>query len=107
LNFIKVGIVSTTISAVFGTVLGWMFILERSVTYKTRQNQVRTIKPGDPRFHIDDGFVTAPRAGFEISEKCPAAYQKILMECWSNGWIMPVAYMTERELLFIGLTKDE
>jgi len=84
-----------------------MFISEPSVTFKIKQSQLRTIKPGDPRFHINDGFVTTPRAGFEISKKCPEEYRRILTECWRNGWLMPVAHMTERELLFMGLTKDE
>jgi hypothetical protein len=70
------------------------------------KSQLRSIKPNDPRFLINDGMVTAPRAGFEINEKCPTAYQKILLECWGNGWIMPVAYMTERELIFMGLSND-
>jgi len=73
---------------------------------KVHKSKLRTIKPNDPRFLINDGVVTAPRAGFEINEKCPAGYQKILMECWGNGWIIPVAYMTERELLFMGLSND-
>lgn len=76
------------------------------MTFKTRQSQLRTIKPGDPRFHIDDGFVTASRAGFEISERCPLEYRDILVDCLRKGWLIPVAHMTERELLFMGLTKD-
>ena len=74
--------------------------------FKNQTNIIRTVKPGDPHFHIQDKFVTAPRAGFEISERCPAEYQKILYECWGNGWIKPVAYITEREMLFAGLTND-
>ena len=76
------------------------------MTFTTHQSQIRTIKRDDPRFRIVNKFVTAPRAGFEISEKCPAEYQKILYECWGNGWIQPVAYMTERELLISGLSND-
>ncbi len=59
----------------------------------------------DPRFHIRDKFVTTPRAGFEINEKCPREYKLIIAECINNGWIKPVAHVTERELLFIGLTE--
>ena len=73
------------------------------MSIKAHKSQIRTIKPNDRRFLIDDGLITSPRAGFEINEKCPAAYQKILMECWGNGWIIPVAYMTEREMIFMGL----
>jgi len=76
------------------------------MTFTTHHSQIRTIKQDDARFRIVDKFVTAPRAGFEISEKCPSEYQKILYECWGNGWIKPVAYMTERELLISGLSND-
>lgn len=76
------------------------------MTYTIRQTQLRTIRSDDSRFHIVDGMVISPRAGFEISERCPAEYQKFLMECWGNGWIKPVAYVTERELIFMGLSND-
>ena len=76
------------------------------MTFTTYRSQIRTIRQDNPCFRIVDKFVTAPRAGFEISEKCPAEYQKILYECWENGWLKPVAYMTERELIFMGLTND-
>jgi hypothetical protein len=74
--------------------------------FTTHQNQIRTIKQSDPRFQIVDKFVTAPRAAFEISEKCPREYILILSECVNRGWIQPVAYMTERELLISGLSND-
>lgn len=48
----------------------------------------------------------ATRAGFEISDRCPAEYKIVLQECINNGWLKPVAYMTERELLFSGLSND-
>jgi len=76
------------------------------MTFTTYRSQIRTIRQDNPCFRIVDKFVTAPRAGFEISEKCPAEYQKILYECWGNEWIKPVAYMTERELLISGLCND-
>jgi hypothetical protein len=47
----------------------------------------------------------APRAGFEISQGCPKEYKMIINECIRNGWLTPVANVTERELIFMGLTK--
>jgi hypothetical protein len=67
------------------------------------QCQIKIIRQDDPRFDISDGFVTSPRAGFEISYGCPVEYKMVLQECINNGWLKPVAYMTERELLFSGL----
>jgi hypothetical protein len=70
-----------------------------------RQSQIRTIKPGDPNFVINDGIVQAHRAGFEISQRCPENYKDLILECMRHGWIKPVAHVTERELIFMGLTK--
>jgi len=70
---------------------------------KTHCSQLRTIKQDDPRFRIIDGFVTAPRAGFEISEQCPGHYKMMITQAIEYGWLKPVAHMTEREMIFMGL----
>ena len=72
----------------------------------TRSSQIRTMKQDDPRFRIVDKFTTCGRAGFEISKQCPREYGLILSECIDRGWIKPVAYMTEREMVFMGLSND-
>lgn len=73
---------------------------------KTHVSKVRTISRDDPRFLIKDKFTITPRAGFEISRSCPNDYRSILMQAVQAGWIKPVANVTERELLFIGLTDE-
>ena len=73
---------------------------------KSHKSQIRTIRQDDPRFQIQDVFTIATRAGFEISNRCPVEYKMILQECINKGWLKPVAYMTERELLFSGLSND-
>jgi hypothetical protein len=47
-----------------------------------------------------------PRAGFEISNNCPAEYKSIFITAINAGWLKPVANLTERELIFMGLTND-
>jgi hypothetical protein len=54
---------------------------------------------------IQDGFVRAPRAGFHILPECPQEYKQIIAQCIDNGWLKPVAHVTERELIFMGLSK--
>ena len=76
------------------------------MAFKTHQSRIRTIKQGDPRFNIVDKFVTAPRAAFEISQRCPDNYHDLLQECINNGWIKLVAHVHERELLFMGLSQE-
>jgi hypothetical protein len=62
-----------------------------------------TIKRGDPNFIIQGTFTVANRAGFEIGANCPAQYKSIIVECYNRGWLNPVANVTEREMIFMGL----
>ena len=75
------------------------------MTYTIHKSQVHTVRQQDTNFMIQDGLTITARAGFEISNKCPSAYKLIIAECINNGWIKPVAHVTERELIFMGLTK--
>ena len=51
---------------------------------KIRQTKIRTVKQGDPQWMLYDGVVTAPRAGFEISQRCPDNYKLLILECIEN-----------------------
>jgi hypothetical protein len=64
----------------------------------TRTSNIRTIRQGDAKFMLTDGFVMCPRAGFEINEKCPREYKLIIAECINKGWIKPVAHVYGKEL---------
>lgn len=72
---------------------------------KAHQSQIRTLKQDDPRFLIVDKFVMTPRAGFEVNQQCPREYKEIIAQCINNGWLKPVAHVTERELIFMGLSE--
>jgi hypothetical protein len=75
------------------------------MSYTIHRSQIHTIRQEDPNFTIQDGITIAPRAGFEISNDCPRQYKLMIMEAIKNGWLQPVARVTERELIFAGLTK--
>ena len=64
----------------------------------TRTRNIQTIRQGDDKFMLQDGLMTCPRAGFEISEKCPTNYAKVLAECIKYGWLKPVAHVYGKEL---------
>jgi len=55
---------------------------------------------------ITDGLIVTNRAGFEIKTTCPASYRTVIMECIDNGWLQPVAHMTEREMMISGLINE-
>jgi len=71
--------------------------------FTTIENPVRALKPGDPEFTISNGIVVTPRAGFQVNSQCPKEYMSILAECFNNEWVIPVAYVTEKEYLWMNL----
>jgi hypothetical protein len=76
------------------------------MTFDLYKSQIRTLKQSDPKFVIYDGLMQAPRAGFEINQSCPKEYTMIIDECIRNGWLKPVAHITEREYILMGLNSD-
>jgi hypothetical protein len=70
------------------------------VTYSFPTKIIKTIRKDDPDFNIDNGLVIAPRAGFEISNKCPSQYKLMITEAIKNGWLQPVAYMKDSEYMW-------
>jgi hypothetical protein len=72
----------------------------------THQSSIHTIRPGDKNFNINDKFVTAQRAGFEITGSCPGNYATVIVECINRGWLKPVAHVHERDLIFMGLSQE-
>lgn len=67
---------------------------------KIRQSKLRTLKPNEPGFLLTDGLILAPRAGFEISNRCPKEYKMILQECLQYGWIKPIATVYDHEIFW-------
>lgn len=61
-------------------------------------SQIQTVKQGDPQWLLKDGVVVAPRAGFEISQRCPDNYASLIQECINYGWLKPVAYVYGKTL---------
>jgi len=70
------------------------------------KSHIRCIRKEDPNFMIPNGIMLSPRAGFELHMEIPKEYRMVIVECIRNGWLKPVAYMTEKELMLSGLIKD-
>ena len=59
---------------------------------------VKTLRPGDTDFTFSpDGIQMVSRAGFEISNNCPAEYKSIFVTAINAGWLKPVAHMRGTE----------
>lgn len=70
-------------------------------------SRIRCIRKEDPNFMIPNGIMLSPRAGFELNINMPKEYKMIIQECLSNGWLKPIAYMTEKEYMVSGLLKSK
>ena len=68
--------------------------------------QIKTLKSSDKDFTFSpDGVTLVSRAAIEISQRCPENYQDLIQECIRHGWVRPVAYMKESELMWEALEK--
>ena len=72
-------------------------LVQYQMNIKLAKNDVKAIRPGDKLWHINSGLVVTPRAGFEISDRCPQEYKAVLVTCMQNGWLKPVAYLRGSE----------
>lgn len=78
------------------------------MSYFIREPKVKihTLKKGDPGFQIQGDFMVSDRASIEIDPRCPSNYATLVAQLYEQGWIKPVAHVTEQELIFIGLKQE-
>ena len=62
-------------------------------------NGVIEIKPTDRGFKFMSGMVEFPRAAIAVEENCPHDVRLNLQLWVSNGWITPIAYISEKEYI--------
>jgi len=75
------------------------------MTYTIHKTQVHAIREDDKNFRIQDGFVSYPRAMIHVLPECPQDVREMINWASSSGYLKCVAHVTERELIFMGLTK--
>lgn len=75
-----------------------MFISDES-------SPIHTIKPGDRDWLIQGKLTMTGRASIQIDQRCPDYYAKIILDAYNRGWVKPVAHVTEKEKVLIGLSR--
>jgi hypothetical protein len=76
-----------------------------SMTFTLHKSQVHTIREGEKNFTIQDGFVSYPRAMIHVLPGAPTNVAQTLNWAIAQGYVKAVAHVTERELIFMGLSK--
>jgi len=74
--------------------------------FSPQVSRVKTIRQGEADFMLQDGIVSCPRAGFEISKSCPKEWRQILMQAIDFDWIKPVAHVMDSELMWDRLSEQ-
>lgn len=64
----------------------------------THEPNIKTIRPDDKEWLLNDGWMVSPRAGLEISDECPHEYKLMLYQAINKGWIRPIAYVYGKTL---------
>jgi len=76
------------------------------MTFDTKNSsKIYKIISKDPEFILSDKFSIAHRAAIEIDQHIPVDYEYVIYKCIEKGWIKPIAYISEQEKIFIGLTQ--
>ena len=69
--------------------------------YKTSLKSYRKLTPTDVDFRFrPDGIAVVSRAGIEISKNCPANIVKHIEWAVAMGYVKPVAFIPDRELIW-------
>jgi hypothetical protein len=68
--------------------------------FTTTDSCIRTVRKGDKMWFIADKLVITPRAGFELSNDMPTGYREVISQAISLGYIKPVAYVKDSELMW-------
>jgi hypothetical protein len=65
---------------------------------------IKEIDSGDPLFTINGGLVISRRAGIKIESSCPSNIVNMIARAYDQGWIKPVAYVTDEEYMVMKLS---
>lgn len=68
--------------------------------------KIKDIKPGDKMFKINNGFMAYDRASIYIDPKCPSHIANLIAQAYDAGYIKPVAHVTEKEYVLMGLADN-
>ena len=66
----------------------------------------KTISPDSKYFTVSNGPYLFNRSSIEITDACPDAIYKIIVDAYKNGWIRPLAHVTERDYFHIVLSNE-
>ena len=65
---------------------------------------IREIDSSNPLFTINGGLVISRRAGIKIDSSCPSNIVNMIACAYDQGWIKPVAYVTDEGYMVMKLS---
>lgn len=61
---------------------------------------VKKLQFSDDDFCFNEDNTEYYRAAIELDKEIPVQFKRIVIECFEKGWIKPVAYIREQELIW-------
>ena len=49
---------------------------------------------------MEENYLLYPRASFEISNRCPDNYKRVIEECIECGWLKSIAHVRDSKLFW-------
>lgn len=71
----------------------------------SKSRDIKTIRQGDPDFHLSDGIVLYPRAMIHITPDCPTRWREYIELAMAEGYIKCVAHVQGKELTWEQLSR--
>ena len=68
--------------------------------FKEHHSAYVKLEPKDIGFIVNDGLTVYNRAALEISCDCPSGIKYDILAAVNKGWLKPIAYVHESELMF-------
>lgn len=70
-----------------------------------KKYDIKTVRQGDPNFHLSDGIVLYPRAMLQVEAQCPANVRSMIEWALSQGYIKCVAHVQGKEITWQNLVE--
>lgn len=68
------------------------------MTFTEHKSNIKTIRQGDPKFMLQDGFALYPRAMVHVTPDCPSNVREMINWAISEGYVKAVAHVYGKEL---------
>jgi hypothetical protein len=76
----------------------------KMINISINNSGIKELDSNDPLFTINGRMIVSRRAGIKIESSCPGHIINMIAKAYDQGWIKPVAYVTDEEYMVMKLS---